>query len=100
MLAVWWQERRGFSWRWLWIAPIVFRALLLLTTPTLSDDVYRYLWDGHLTTEGVNPYANPIEDPVLDPYEIEARKLANNPEYATPYLPAAQTGLKGPALHG
>lgn len=90
VVALVWQERRGIPWRWLLLAPLVFRVLLLFTTPTLSDDVYRYLWDGHLLTQGVNPYEFVVEDPRLDEYEIELRELVNQPDYATPYLPAAQ----------
>ncbi|MGI9646773.1 MAG: hypothetical protein ACR2O6_15815, partial [Ilumatobacteraceae bacterium] len=97
VLALWWHERRGIPWRWLWIAPIVFRVLLLFTAPTLSDDVYRYLWDGHLLTEGVNPYSAVVDDPALDEYETEVRAHVNNPTYATPYLPATQLVFGGAA---
>jgi len=90
VLAVWWQEHRGISWVWLLAIPLCFRLMLVFTTPTLSDDVYRYLWDGHLITEGANPYSHTIDDPQRDQYEIEARTLANSPNYATPYLPTAQ----------
>ena len=90
LIAVWWNERRPIPLLWLWFVPIVFRLLLLATTPTLSDDVYRYLWDGHVATEGVNPYRYAIDAPALDQHEIPARNLANNPSLATPYLPTAQ----------
>lgn len=88
-IAVWWNERSPIDRRWLWAVPIIFRLLLLFTEPTLSDDVYRYLWDGHLVAEGVNPYAHVINAAELDPYEIPARRLANNPTLSSPYLPAA-----------
>jgi len=80
-------ERWRVPTRWLWVAAIVFRLLMLSTSPTLSDDVYRYLWDGHLVAEGVNPYAFAIDDPQGDPYEIPARALANNRTLSSPYLP-------------
>lgn len=33
------------------------RLILLFTDPTvLSDDVYRYAWDGYLVSQGINPY--------------------------------------------
>ena len=60
LLAVWGNERRPVSPAVLWGAAIVFRLLMLTTDPSLSDDVFRYLWDGHLLTEGVNPYSHPI----------------------------------------
>ncbi len=87
--AVWLNERRAIDWRVIWAVAIVARLLLLFTTPTLSDDVYRYLWEGHLLSEGVSPYQAPIFDPALDPYSIPARSLVNNPTLASPYLPMA-----------
>ena len=48
-VSVWRTEQAAaVSWRWLWFAPVVFRLLLVATEPTLSDDVYRYLWDGNV----------------------------------------------------
>ncbi len=96
-VAVWWNEHSPIDRRWLWTIPIVFRLLLLFTEPTLSDDVYRYLWDGHLVAEGVNPYANVINAAELDPFEIPARRLANNPSLSSPYLPAAHAVFGGAA---
>jgi len=70
---------------------ILFRATLLFATPpTLSDDVYRYIWDGRLTNAGVNPYAYAVESPLLDRFDSPQRALVNNSWMASPYLPAAQ----------
>jgi len=55
---------------------------MLTTEPSLSDDVHRYLWDGHLVSQGVNPYSHPIEAAELDAFEIDSRLLANNPQLA------------------
>ena len=33
------------SWRWLLVLGLGLRLALVATTPTLSDDVYRYLWE-------------------------------------------------------
>lgn len=75
---------------WLLIAlGLVARLVLLTTVPTLSDDVYRYLWEGHLVTEGVSPYAFSIDSPQGDAFAIEARDLANNTSLGSPYLPVA-----------
>lgn len=35
---------------------VLFRITLLFSEPSLSDDIYRYLWDGKLLNHGVNPY--------------------------------------------
>lgn len=90
MGALVWAERRNVSMRWVWLAAIGFRLVLLLTTPTLSDDVYRYLWDGHVANNGVSPYAYPIDSPMLDHLDTAVRAQANNSWMASPYLPAAQ----------
>ncbi len=35
---------------------VLFRLVMLPQTPWLSDDVYRYLWDGRVLANGVNPF--------------------------------------------
>lgn len=35
---------------------IGFRLLLYFATPELSDDFYRFVFDGHLISNGINPY--------------------------------------------
>jgi hypothetical protein len=98
--AVWWLLRgrhrsdagpRGNPVALILSLAILFRATLLFTTPpTLSDDVYRYIWDGRLMNAGVNPYAHAVESPLLDRFDSPQRHLVNNSWMASPYLPAAQ----------
>jgi alpha-1,6-mannosyltransferase len=56
----------------------------------LSNDVYRYIWDGHLLSQGLNPYAQSVQSPLLDAYATPLRARVDFPWMATPYLPAAQ----------
>src|SRR5436853_3735325 len=35
---------------------VLFRLLVLPATPSLSDDVYRYQWDGRVQRAHFNPY--------------------------------------------
>lgn len=37
-------------------AAIIFRLLLLVSIPKLSDDYFRFIWDGRLLAAGINPY--------------------------------------------
>jgi hypothetical protein len=70
---------------------VLLRVILLFTSPpSLSDDVYRHIWDGRLMNAGVNPYAFAVNSPQLDAFESPLRHLVNHNWMASPYLPAAQ----------
>jgi alpha-1,6-mannosyltransferase len=70
---------------------ILFRVtLLFITPPALSSDVYRYIWDGRMMNAGVNPYAHPVDSPLLDRFDSPQRALVNHSWMASPYLPVAQ----------
>ncbi|MEZ4859074.1 MAG: mannosyltransferase [Flavobacteriaceae bacterium] len=49
---------RQYGWNFKLLAGIgiLFRLIFLLATPNLSQDFYRFLWDGHWMMEGINPY--------------------------------------------
>jgi hypothetical protein len=46
----------GFNFRLLVIASILFRIMFLFAIPNLSQDFYRFIWDGRIILEGFNPY--------------------------------------------
>jgi hypothetical protein len=35
---------------------VLFRLSILFAPPYLSDDIYRYIWDGRVQAAGINPY--------------------------------------------
>ena len=89
--AVLWLETRGGGPLIVIIGgAIAFRVLLFFTMPTLSSDVYRYIWDGYVANNGVSPYAYPIDSPALDHLDNPQRAQANHTWMASPYMPAAQ----------
>lgn len=47
---------RRLHWGWILASALLLRILFLTSTPTLSDDFHRFLWDGALTAHGENPY--------------------------------------------
>lgn len=46
----------GPSWRFLLFFALALRLLHLPAEPSLSDDIYRYLVEGRMIREGINPY--------------------------------------------
>ncbi len=79
----------------LWIPGIflvgtAIRLALLPLTPELSDDIYRYLWDGHVQASGLSPYKFPPNDPALVAIRTPWHSLINHPEVSTIYPPVSQ----------
>ena len=52
---------------------LVFRLIILISAPNLSQDFYRFFWDGQLILNGFNPYLN-------TPNEIIISKLISFPK--------------------
>lgn len=74
---------------------IALRVVLLFSIPNLSDDFYRFLWDGRLAAQGVHPFAHPpvffIENTTsLLGITPELFQKLNSPEYHTVYPPVCQ----------
>jgi len=45
-----------WNFKFLWVAGLLFRLVFLVADPNLSQDFYRFIWDGQLLLNGVNPY--------------------------------------------
>jgi len=86
--------------RWGLGAALLFRLLWLPATPALSDDFYRFRWDGLLVSHGHNPFAETprqlLHSPPADSAALplpELRRLLprlNSPTYYSVYPPVCQ----------
>lgn len=73
------------------IVAMVLRILFLFRPPELSDDLYRYLWDGLQALSGHNPYSTaPLNIQPHNEASYHLLKLINHPHLITIYPPAAQ----------
>lgn len=48
--------KKELNWQTLITITILFRIVFLIATPNLSQDFYRFIWDGRLLLNGFNPY--------------------------------------------
>lgn len=73
------------------LVALAARLILVGTTPSASDDLYRYIWDGRIQAQGINPYRFPPSDPALAAYRDGAiYPLINRKGAPTIYPPVAQ----------
>lgn len=72
---------------------VLFRLALLPTQPTLSDDMYRYVWDGRVQAHGLSPYRYPPNASALSNLRAGDRtvwRYINRKPAVTVYPPGAQ----------
>lgn len=74
---------------------IFLRFILLFAFPFLSDDVFRFIWDGRLWQQGINPFNHlpthflEVENAV-EGLDISLFQQLNSPDYFTIYPPVNQ----------
>ncbi|MFN8711671.1 MAG: glycosyltransferase 87 family protein [Bacteroidota bacterium] len=77
-------------------AGFVLRLTLLFMLPNLSDDYFRFIWDGRLLAAGEQPFAALPREIVNSPLAAAANltpelfSKLNSPDYFTVYPPLAQ----------
>lgn len=86
---------RGGWLRGMCLLGVGLRVALVFAFPLLSDDLYRFLWDGYLINAGENPFARlPVwyleAGPAVPGLTQELFGRLNSPEYHTVYPPVAQ----------
>jgi hypothetical protein len=72
------------------LSALTFGGALLFAPPLLSDDLYRYLWEGRLWLEGVNPYRLSPDDLTLAPLRDDLWSKVNNKSLGSIYPPLSQ----------
>lgn len=75
----------------------VFRAIFIVAIPNLSQDFYRFIWDGRMILEGFNPYLFTVESlinkeefPISQAQELYAGMGQLNASHFTNYPPLNQ----------
>ena len=82
------------------LSALTFGGAFLFAPPLLSDDLYRYLWEGQLWLEGFNPYRLSPDDPILVPLRDELWPKINNKPLGSIYPPISQLWFAAAAWLG
>ena len=93
MLAAWRAVAAGgpAAFRVMLAAAVGFRLIAAMGSPSLSDDVYRYVWDGRVQAAGHHPYRFAPADPARsDLRDVDVYPRINHPELPTIYPPLAE----------
>lgn len=79
------------------ITSILFRVVFLFAIPNLSQDFYRFIWDGRMLLEGINPYLYTPESfiskeifPIAQAQELYNGMQSLNASHFTNYPPINQ----------
>lgn len=85
------------SWKHLILVGVVLRLAVVPGDPNLSDDYYRFMWDGQLVENGISPYeftprqlleTEHMKNSTVDGKLVE---VMNSPDYFSVYPPIKQT---------
>lgn len=98
-LTVSWLSLRSSDSRSILVLGLLFAALfrlsILFSPPYLSDDIYRYIWDGRVQAAGINPYRYiPAEEPLAQLRDERVYTHINRRDSVrTIYPPVAQAAF-------
>jgi len=94
--GVFWKLRHEIGLKTSIFLAIGLRLIFLFSIPALSDDIFRFIWDGHVWLSGIHPFAStPLE--LLESHRdlspglnYELFELLNSQERYTVYPPVSQ----------
>ncbi len=85
------------NWKLLAVGGLLFRITFLFAIPNLSQDFYRFIWDGRMLLEGFNPYLSLPEvwvaqgnAPIAQAQELYTGMGELNGSHYTNYPPISQ----------
>lgn len=87
--AAWLADRSSLSLRSILVVAGVLRLGAVALEPTLSDDVWRYLWEGRVANSGFNPWTLAPEDPALVDQRDETWNRVAHREIPSVYPPVS-----------
>jgi hypothetical protein len=93
MLTAWRAIAKGGTavFRVMLLTAVAFRLIASIASPSLSDDVYRYVWDGRAQAAWHHPYKFAPADPQRDELrDATVYPKINHPEITTIYPPLAE----------
>lgn len=97
-LVVLWR-RDPFSLKEVLFGALLLRIAFLPVLPELTDDPFRYIWDGWIQLEGINPYKFVPSDPTLAAFQTDAiYEELNSQDYFSIYPPLSQLTFAAGAL--
>jgi hypothetical protein len=86
-----WKVKSLSVW-WFWLVAIATRLVVLLMYP--GDDIWRYIWEGYIQTQGFSPYDFAPNAPELIPYRTEWWSQIVKPAVTAIYPPITQLGFR------
>src|SRR5439155_5698803 len=70
---------------YIFVFAILFRLTVFGEVPSISEDIYRYMWDGNNQLAGIGPYDYPPGAPQLAALRDANWPRINHKDYKTPY---------------
>jgi hypothetical protein len=93
-----WRRARRLDVALVLVVAVAARLLLVADAPTLSDDAYRFVWDGRVQAHAINPYEFAPADPRLEPLrDFPIFTHVNRPYVRTLYPPSDEIAFA--AIH-
>ena len=78
---------------WFWLVAIAVRLIILPMYP--GDDIWRYIWEGYIQTQGFSPYDLAPKASELISYRTEWWSQIVHPAVSAIYPPITQLGFRG-----